>query len=338
MTTNGADGTSFIQRIIHIQEFGVFLIFMGLCVLLGIFRTEAFLSVENLSYVARAFSFIAIMAFGECMVIITAGIDLSIGSVFGLSAVCSALVMKYMLQAELLAADSLLLAALSLLVGMLVGALLGCVNAFFITKTNLPPFIATLGMLSIARGLAEAVTVGWPIQITSPAFRYLGQGFIGFVPVSVIIMLLLALATTFFLRKTIIGRYVFAIGSNEEAARLSGINVHRVKFLVYALSSLFAGIGGMLLVARLGVAQSSAGFGYELDGIAAVVIGGASLMGGEGSILGVVLGAAIMGVIRNGLVLLNVSAYWQKAAIGAVLIAAIVLDQVRKGQVKTGGK
>jgi ribose/xylose/arabinose/galactoside ABC-type transport system permease subunit len=338
VTTNGTTGTSFIQRIIHIQEFGVFLILLGLCVLLGIFRREAFLSVENLSYVARAFSFIAIMAFGECMVIITAGIDLSIGSIFGLSAVCSAMVMKYMVGAEILSTDSLLLALVCYLAGMIAGALLGCVNAFFITKTKLPPFIATLGMLSIARGLAEAVTVGWPLSITSPAFRYLGQGFIGFVPVSVIIMVLLAIATTFFLRKTIVGRYVFAIGSNEEAARLSGINVHRVKFLVYSLSGLFAGTGGMLLVARLGVAQSSAGFGYELDGIAAVVIGGASLMGGEGSILGVVLGAAIMGVIRNGLVLLNVSAYWQKAAIGAVLIGAIVLDQVRKGQVGGQGK
>jgi ribose transport system permease protein len=338
VTTDGLKGNSIIQRIIHIQEFGVFLILLGLCALLGIFRGDAFLSVENLSYVARAFSFIAIMAFGECMVIITAGIDLSIGSVFGLSAVCSAIVMKYMVNAEIMATDSILLAILCFVAGMIVGALLGCVNALFITKTKMPPFIATLGMLSIARGLAEAVTVGWPLQIASPAFRYLGQGFIGFIPVPVIIMILLAIVTTFFLRKTIVGRYIFAIGSNEEAARLSGINVHRMKFLVYALSSLFAGIGGMLLVARLGVAQSSVGFGYELDGIAAVVIGGASLMGGEGSILGVVLGAAIMGVIRNGLVLLNVSAYWQKAAIGAVLIGAIVLDQIRKGHLGGKGK
>ncbi|GAK60807.1 monosaccharide-transporting ATPase [Candidatus Vecturithrix granuli] len=322
-----------LQRIFRIQEFGVFLILIGLSALLAIFRPGSFLSVENISYVARAFSFIAIMAFGECMVIITAGIDLSIGSVFGLSAVCSAIVMKYFVDTQLLAADSLLLALLCFVAGMIMGIALGCVNALFITKTKLPPFIATLGMLSIARGLAEAVTVGWPLQVSSAPFRYLGQGFIGFVPVPVIIMVLLAIATTFFLRKTILGRYVFAIGSNEEAARLSGINVDRMKFLVYALSGLFAGIGGMLLVARLGVAQSSAGFGYELDGIAAVVIGGASLMGGEGSILGVVLGAAIMGVIRNGLVLLNVSAYWQKAAIGAVLIAAIVLDQLRKGQI-----
>jgi ribose transport system permease protein len=329
---------SFIQKLFQIQEIGVFLILLGLCVLLGIFRTESFLSVENLSYVARAFSFIAIMAFGECMVIITAGIDLSIGSVFGLSAVCSAIVMKFLINTGVFATESILLAIACFLAGMLVGAALGGVNAIFITKTKLPPFIATLGMLSIARGLAEAVTVGWPIQVTSPAFRYLGQGFIGFVPVSVIIMVLLAIATTFFLNKTIVGRYVFAIGSNEEAARLSGINVHRVKLLVYSLSGLFAGTGGMLLVARLGVAQSSVGFGYELDGIAAVVIGGASLMGGEGSILGVVLGAAIMGVIRNGLVLLNVSAYWQKAAIGAVLIGAIVLDQLRKGQIGGGSE
>jgi len=330
--------SSVMQRIFRVQEFGVFLILVALCLLLAIFRREAFLSVENLSYVARAFSFIAIMAFGECMVIITAGIDLSIGSIFGLSAVCAALFMKFGMNATGLSTSPILLAIVCFLVGMIVGAALGYINALFITKTKMPPFIATLGMLSIARGLAEAVTVGWPLQITSDAFRYVGQGFISFIPVPVIIMILLAIASTFFLRKTIVGRYVFALGSNEEAARLSGINVDRMKFLVYSLSGLFAGVGGMLLVARLGVAQSSAGFGYELDGIAAVVIGGASLMGGEGSILGVVLGAAIMGVIRNGLVLLNVSAYWQKAAIGAVLLAAIVLDQLRKGQIGRTGK
>jgi ribose transport system permease protein len=340
--------SSVIQRIFRVQEFGVFLILVALCLLLALFRGSAFLSVENLSYVARAFSFIAIMSFGECMVIITAGIDLSIGSVFGLSAVCSALVMKFMMAKMILSPDSILFAVICFLAGMLAGSLLGWINALFIAKAKLPPFIATLGMMSIARGLAEAVTVGWPIQVSSSAFRYLGQGFIGsimtskgpieLIPLPVIVMVLLAIATTFFLRKTIVGRYVFAIGSNEEAARLSGINVDRVKFLVYSLSGIFAGIGGMLLVARLGVAQSSAGFGYELDGIAAVVIGGASLMGGEGSILGVVIGAAIMGVIRNGLVLLNVSAYWQKAAIGVVLIAAIVLDQLRKGQIGKGRK
>ena len=169
-------GGSILQRIVHVQEFGVFLILLGLCILLSIFRRDAFLSVENLSYVARAFSFIAIMAFGECTVIITAGIDLSIGSVFGLSAVSSAIVMKYLLKAEIFSVDSILLAVICFLAGMIVGALLGCVNAFFITKTKLPPFIATLGMLSIARGLAEAVTVGWPIQVSSPIFRFLGQG------------------------------------------------------------------------------------------------------------------------------------------------------------------
>ena len=331
-------GGSVIQRIFRVQEFGVFLILVALGLLLGIFRREAFLSVENLSYVARQFSFYAIMAFGECMVIITAGIDLSIGSIFGLSAVCAGLAMKFGANVSWLSSSPLVLAIVSFLGGMLVAIALGAINALFIAKTKMPPFIATLGMLSIARGLAEAVTVGWPIQITSEPFRYVGQGFISFIPVPVIIMILLAIGSTFFLRKTIVGRYVFALGSNEEAARLSGINVDRVKFLVYSLSGLFAGIAGMLLVARLGVAQSSAGFGYELDGIAAVVIGGASLMGGEGSILGVVLGAAIMGVIRNGLVLLNVSAYWQKAVIGAVLLAAIVLDQLRKGQIGRKGK
>ncbi len=337
MNKKSFQGMSIIRRIGHIQEFGVFLILLGLCVFLSVFRPDSFLSVDNLSYVARAFSFIAIMAFGECMVVITAGIDLSIGSIFGLSAVCSALMMKFLLGTGIFSVDSVALAVICLLTGMVVGALLGCVNALFITKTRLPPFIATLGMLSIARGLAEAATFGWPISVPSPVFRFLGQGFLGFIPVSALIMILLALASTFFLRKTIPGRYVFAIGSNEEAARLSGINVDGMKFLVYALSGLFAGIGGMLLVARLGVAQSSAGFGYELDGVAAVVIGGASLMGGEGSILGVVLGAAIMGVIRNGLVLLNVSAYWQKTAIGAVLIGAIVLDQLRKGHLRRKG-
>ena len=305
---------------------------MGLCLFLAIARPESFLSVENLSYMIRAFSFTAIMAFGECMVMITGGIDLSIGSVFGLSSVCAALMMKFLLGTGSFPPDSIMLTVICLLTGIVVGVFVGCVNAVFITQTRLPPFIATLGMLSIARGLTDAISMGWPIAVSSPVFRFLGQGFIGWIPAPVLLMILFAFASSFFLQKTIIGRYVFAIGNNEESAKLSGIPVNGVKCLAYALSGMFAGIGGMLLVARLGVAHPSIGIGYELDGVAAVVIGGVSLMGGEGSILGVVLGAAVMGVIRNGLVLLNVSAYWHTIAIGTVLICAMALDQFRKGQ------
>ena len=299
------------------STFGVALILLALCVVLTL-STDRFLTQTNLFSVMRAFSFIAIIAIGECMVIISGGVDLSVGSIFGFSGLIAAIALNrwgWSIPA-------------GIVTGMVVGTGFGMVNGGLITKLRIPPFIATLGMLSVVRGLAYAITSGYPVRVPSE-FNVLGQGYMGPVPYPVIYMAVLALIFSLFLKKTVLGRRIYAIGGNEEASAISGIRVDRVKLLVYTLAGLLAGISGVISIARLGVAQSTAGLGWELDVVAAVIIGGASLSGGKGTILGAILGAAIMGVLRNGLVLLNVSPYWQQAVIGLVIIIAIAADQMR---------
>lgn len=300
--------------------FGVALILVGLSLALTI-GTDKFLTQSNLFSVARAFSYIAIIAIGEAMVIISGGVDLSVGSIYGFGGLVGAITMS----------TWGLPIPIGILMGLAVGAAFGLVNGLLITKIGMPPFIVTLGMLSVVRGLAYAVTSGYPVR-TPVGFNALGQGYVGVVPLPVIYLVFLAVIFSFFLKKTVLGRRIYAIGGNEEAARTSGIRVHNVKLVVYVLAGALAAFAGLTATARLGVAQSTAGVGYELDVVAAVIIGGASLSGGKGSILGAILGAAIMGVLRNGLVLLNVSAYWQQAVIGLVIIAAIAADQWRQNR------
>jgi len=210
------------------------------------------------------------------------------------------------------------------------GALIGFVNGVLISKLKLVPFMVTLGMLSVVRGLAYVETGGWPVTGLPPGLRFLGQGFVAGVPVPVYFMLILAISASWFLTRTTYGWYIYAVGGNEESARLSGVPVDRVKIVVYSIAGLMGAIGGILLTARLAVGESTAAYGYELDVIAATVIGGASLQGGEGGVPGVLLGAALMGVLRNGLVLMNVTAYWQQIVIGATIIVAILIDRLRR--------
>jgi ribose transport system permease protein len=223
---------------------------------------------------------------------------------------------------------------LSTIGGILVGALIGFINGLLISKTNLPPFIATLGTMNIARGFCYGITGGWPIRDLPRNFNILGQYDIPFlgvgIPLPVVFMIILGIITSIFLNRTSWGYRIYAVGGNEQAARLSGINTGRVKILVYVLCGVLTAIGGILMTARLGVAAPTAATGYELDVIAAAVIGGASLTGGEGTVLGVIIGAAIMQVLRTGMVLLGFPAYWQPSAIGAIIIAAIIFDQYRK--------
>jgi ribose transport system permease protein len=203
-----------------------------------------------------------------------------------------------------------------------------------ISKAKLPPFIATLGLMSIARGICYGVAKGQPVRGLPKEFNLMGQydlPVFGFgVPLPVIVMFVLAIIMSLFLTRTVWGYRIYALGGNEQAAGLSGINTGRIKILVYTLCGLLTALGGLLMTARLGVAAPTAALGYELDVIAAAVIGGTSLAGGEGTILGVLIGAAIMQVLRNGLVLLGFDPYWQPAAIGLVIIVAITLDQLRK--------
>ncbi|MBJ6361643.1 ABC transporter permease [Paenibacillus sp. MAHUQ-46] len=296
---------------------GVFLILFGLCVVMT-FASDNFLTVDNLSSVARAFSFVAIMAIGMTIVIITGGIDMSVGSIFAFAGVITAYSYSN-LQLAL---------PLCILLGVIGGAIFGFINGLLINECNLPPFIATLGTMSVARGLSYAITSGFPISMPS-SFNQLGQGMIFNIPYPIILMIVLAIIFTFVLNKMIFGRHVYAVGGSEEASAISGIKVKRVKLAVYSISGFLSAIAGIIMTARLGVAQSTAGLGYELDVIAAVIIGGASFSGGKGTIVGAILGAAIMGVLRNGLVLLNVSAYWQQTVIGLVIIIAVTIDQLR---------
>lgn len=310
------------------KRFGIWLALLLEVVLLTILTSSfggdagfesMFLSWSNLSQVIRSLSFIAIMGVGQAVVIIAGGIDLSVGSVLGLAGVVTALLLN--LQTNM---------ALTVIIGILVGISAGVINGVVITRAKLPPFIVTLGMMSITRGLAFAITGGETIRSLPPEFLMIGQGeFIG-IPIPILVMALIAVVIGFLLKATPWGRYVYAIGGNEEAALLSGVNVNKVKIIVYGLCGLAAGVAGVLFTSRFGVGQSTAGLGYELDVIAAAVIGGVSLTGGRGTILGVIIGSLLMGILRNGLVLLNVSAYWQQVAIGLVIILAVVMDRKAK--------
>ncbi len=310
------------------KRLGIWLVLLGEVILLTILTStfggpavfeSTFLSVSNLSQVFRALSFIAIMVVGQSAVIITRGIDLAAGSILGLSGVVTAVLLNLGFSI-----------ASAMACGVLVGLLCGLANSAVITQAKLPPFIVTLGMMSIARGLAFAITGGETIRSLPPEFLTIGQGaFIG-IPIPILMMIVFASIVGVFLKFSPWGRYAYAIGGNEEAATYSGVRVTRVKTIVYALSGLSAGIAGVLFTSRFGVGQSTAGLGYELDVIAAAVIGGISLTGGRGTILGAMVGSLLMGILRNGLVLLNVSAYWQQVAIGVVIIVAVVLDRKSK--------
>jgi len=303
---------------VKFKSLGVFVALVIMVVFLAL-ASPHFLTTDNVFSIIRSFSFVAIMAIGETLTIITAGIDLSVGSILGLSGCLSAIALH---------AGWPVFA--TILVGLLSGTVIGFLNGELITRLRLPPFIVTLGMLSMARGLAYVVTRGWPVSGLPQNFMQLGQGYIWIVPIPVLFMIGFAILASIFLNKVVIGRQLYAIGGNEEASRLSGVPVNKVKVIAYTISGFAAALAGVLLIARLGVAQSVAGQGYELDAIAASVIGGTSLMGGEGTVSGVIIGAAIMGVLRNGLVLLGVSAFWQQFALGAIIVVAVALDSLRK--------
>lgn len=302
----------------HARQFGTLFGLLVLCVVLWIL-TPYFLTVSNLLNVAEQTAIIAIIAAGMTFVIITAGIDLSVGSVLAFSGV---------VMASLLHAGTPL--PVALIAGPLVGFLCGAANGLLITLGKLPPFIATLGLMSVARGGALLFTEGRPISGFSDAFRYLATGKVLGIPMPVIVMLVIFLIAHFLLTKTKLGRYTYAIGGNEEATILSGVNVKFYKTLIYGICGGLSGLAAILLTARLNSAQPIAGMMYELDAIAATVIGGTSLLGGEGNVFGTLVGALIIGVLRNGLNLLSISSFTQQIVIGLVIIVAVLLDMALK--------
>jgi ribose transport system permease protein len=302
----------------YARQLGTLAGLVGLGIVLWIL-TPHFLTVSNLLNVAQQTSINAIIAVGLTFVIISGGIDLSVGSIVAFSGVVMASLLQRGLPLPLAIAG-----------GLATGLGCGLVNGMLITLGRLPPFIATLGMMSVARGGALLYTDGRPISGFNETFRWLATGEVLFVPVPVIVMGAVYLVAHFLLRRTPFGRYVFAIGGNEEAALLSGVKVRFHKTMVYGACGLLSALASAVLTARLNSAQPIAGINYELDAIAATVIGGTSLLGGQGSVVGTLIGALIMGVLRNGLNLLGVSSFIQQLVIGAVIILAVLMDMAFK--------
>jgi ribose transport system permease protein len=299
------------------REATVLAMLVGLFVGLTIF-SEYFFSARNLGNYARQISVVGIVSLGQALVIISGGIDLSVGSIIGLSAVCAGMLSA--LTGE---------PAIGLVGAILIGSLVGLINGLLVTRLRINSFIATLGMLSVARGAALLITNGIPQRLDNWA-GWLGNGRIGEVPVQFILLVILTGAVWFFATRTRAGRNIYAVGNNARAARLAGIDVARTRILVFVISGTLAGLGGLLLAGLLTNASPNLGLGYELDVIAAVILGGVALTGGKGSIGGVVIGAALMGLLRNAFVLLNVSGYWQTITIGLVLIVAVGADSLNR--------
>jgi ribose transport system permease protein len=290
--------------------------------------SENFLTGDNALNVLRQISINLCLSIGMTMIILSGGIDLSVGSVLAFSGAVAAGLLKNGLPVPF--TDHLLQFTVfgAIVGGIVVGGVLGWINGFMITRFRLPPFVATLGMLSIARGLTRLWTGGFPITDLGPEFTYLGNGWWLRIPMPVWISAALVVVFVIVTRRTRFGRYLYAVGGNERAAKLSGLNVPRVKRTVYMLGGALAGVAGLLATARQNAADPKIGVGYELDSIAAVVIGGTSLSGGRGSILGTVLGCLIIGVLNNGLVLLGISPDWQLVVKGLVILAAVAIDQL----------
>ena len=300
------------------RRFGTLIGLLLLCAVLWAL-TPHFLTVSNLLNVVQQTSINAIVAAGMTFVIISGGIDLSVGSIVALSGVALGTLLQ-----------SGYPPAVALAAALAAGIACGVLNGAFVSIGRLPPFIATLGMMSVARGAALVFTEGRPVSGFDEGFRWLATGNVGFVPAPVLVMLIVYAVAHFVLTRTTFGRYVYAIGGNEEATRLSGIAVGFHKTAVYAVSGLMSAVAAIVLTARLNSAQPIAGMMYELDAIAATVIGGTSLMGGEGSLGGTLIGALIMGVLRNGLNLLGVSSFLQQIVIGGVIVGAVLVDTILK--------
>ncbi len=297
---------------------GALVALLLLCVVMAVL-SPVFLNTQNLLNVGVQAAVVAILAFGQTFVIVSSGIDLSVGSVAALAAIVTGY------TASVQGVNP----AVAIVLGMVTGVGAGLVSGALVAYGKLPAFIATMAMLSVARGLALVLSDGIPLA-QPDAVAWFGRTIGGWLPMPVVIMVVLGLLAAFILNRTYTGRAMYAIGGNEEAARLSGINVRRQQLIIYALSGVFAAVAGLVLAGRLVSGQPQAAAGYELDAIAAVVIGGASLAGGSGRAFGTFIGALVLAVIRNGLNLLNVSSFWQQVVIGAVIALAVLTDTLRR--------
>lgn len=292
--------------------------FIGLVILCLVisFITPRFLTVSNILNILTQVSVNAIIAIGMCFVILTGGIDLSVGSIVAIAgAVAAALVSKGVNV------------GLAVVITLVIGAVIGLINGITIAKGKIQAFIATLATMTVFRGVTYVFTDGNPISGLESNFTVIGNGRLVGIPFPVIIILVVVLAAWYVLTQTRYGRYVYAVGGNEDSARLSGINTDKIKSLVYVLSGITAALSGIVVTSRIGSASPNAGMSFELDAIAAVVLGGTSLTGGEGTIIGTIIGAMIIGVLNNGLNLMNVSPFYQSVVKGIVILIAVLMDR-----------
>lgn len=298
-----------------LRQYGLILSFLLLCVVLT-FLSDRFLTVSNLTNVLRQSTINGIIAVGMTLVILTAGIDLSVGAILALSSVIAADMLQQGTAVPLAVA-----------VGLGAGALMGLINGVVITRFKVPPFVTTLGMMTIARGLALTYTGGKPITGLPESFRFLGTGSVGPIPTPILLAAVTFLAGAILLTRTTIGQYIYGIGNNPVAARFAGIRVHLNTTLVYVISGLLSALAGLILIARLNSAQPTAGAAFEFDAIAAVVVGGTSFAGGQGGLVGTLIGVLIIAVLDNGLNLLNVSSFYQPVVSGIVIAVALLLHR-----------
>lgn len=306
------------KRTWDVKKLGPLIGLFLLCVVLSVLSND-FLTMDNWLNLLRQVSINALIAFGMTFVILTGGIDLSVGSVLALSSAITAGMMAQGINGFV-----------AILVGLLAGMVMGVLNGVIITKGKVAPFIATLATMTAFRGLTLVYTDGRPITGFASddiLFQMMGRGYFFGIPVPIILMLMVYIALYVVLKKTTFGRHTYAVGGNEEASRLSGLRVDRLKLYVYALTGTLSALAGLILTSRLNSAQPTAGTAYELDAIAAVVLGGTSLSGGRGWIFGTLVGALIIGVLNNGLNLLNVSSFYQQVIKGAVILLAVLLDR-----------
>lgn len=314
------------QHRTQLAKFQSLIALVLLCIGISL-MSDKFLTVDNAWNVMRQISVNICISVGMTLVVLTSGIDLSVGSVL---AFCGAITAGLLKSGIELPSNNLYVGFTMLgaiLVGLIAGALLGLFNGWTITRFKVPPFVATLAMLTITRGLTLLWTKGFPISNLGDSFAYIGTGWFLGIPLPVWISVLVIVSAVVVTQKTALGRYIYAIGGNEHASKLSGININKVKLIVYSIAGALAAVGGIIVTSRLDSAQPNAGISYELDSIAAVVIGGTSLSGGRGTIMGTVLGAIIIGVLNNGLVLLNVSPFWQQVVKGGVILLAVIIDK-----------
>lgn len=319
MNENKQSFAGMMKQLFKHKTMSIFLVFVGMCLILGI-ANHSFFTYANLTSVAQIIAYTAIFSFGELLVILVGGIDLSVGAICGLGAVtCCLFIVKVGLPM-----------GVAIMFSMVVGGIAGLVNAILVVSIKLPPFVATMATTQIIKSVSLLLTNGKPIIGVGADFIAISKGSFLMMPIVVWILLFVAIALGVFLNKTVTGRRLYALGGNEEAARFSGINTRRLKVLVYMASGLLAATAGIIMAAKLGSAQGSTGSGYESDAIASAIIGGASFTGGEGGIFGTIIGAAIMVIIRNALILLRVSTYWQSMIIGLIILVAVSIDRLRR--------